>query len=240
MKTFAKNALIFALLVVSFILVACAGSGKYTEQTMDVKGFTSVELAVPGILYLTQGEGYSFRIKAEEDFLKRIEIEVEGSKLLIKTQRGINFSFGNEKVEVHVTMPVVEGIAIAGSGNVEAVTPINSDALKTSIAGSGDIKITNLTVTLLASSIAGSGDIVLAGRGTATSLDVSIAGSGDVLVHGIEFDSVKVNIAGSGNASVEARENLKARVAGSGDILYKGNPLVDAKVNGSGKIKSRR
>lgn len=240
MKTFLKNSLIYASLSFSLILVACVGNGKVIEERKEVKDFTSVELAVPGNLFLTQGNEYSFLIKADEDLLKRIEVEVEGGRLKIRTPRGLNFSFRNEKVEVHITMPSIEGLAIAGSGNIEAVTPINAEGLKTSIAGSGNIKITNLIVASLSTSIAGSGDIILAGKGNATEVTINIAGSGDVLVHGIEFENASVSIAGSGNASVEAKENLKARVAGSGDILYKGNPLVDAKVSGSGKIKSQK
>jgi hypothetical protein len=229
---------------ISFVAVITASScnvnGKVIEVKKDVSDFTSVELAVAGKLLLSQGNEYSLVIKAEEDVLDRIEVFVEGGKLRIKTKRDFGISFINDRIEAHLTMPFVEGLAIAGSGDIEAVTSVVAKSLKVSIAGSGSIKVTTLTLENLSASIAGSGDIIMNGKGSASDLNVSIAGSGDVLVNGIIFNDANISIAGSGNASIESKENLKARVAGSGDIYYKGNPFVDAKISGSGRVKSQK
>jgi hypothetical protein len=227
---------LFAVITAS----SCNVNGKVVEVKKDVSDFTAVELAVPGKLFLSQGNDYSLVIKGEEDVLERIEVIVEGGKLRIKTKRDFGFTLRDERIEAYLTMPFVEGLAIAGSGDIEAITSIVAKSLKASIAGSGGIKITTLTLENLSASIAGSGDIIMNGKGSANDLNVSIAGSGDVLVNGIVFNDANISIAGSGNASVESKENLKARVAGSGDIYYKGNPLVDAKISGSGKVRSQK
>jgi hypothetical protein len=240
MKAIAKTLIVSAATYIALVATACAGDGKVIEDTKSVKDFKSVELAVPGKLTISQGSDFSFAMKGDEDFLKEIEVILDGDKLQIKRKSGFNYSFGNKKVDVFVTMPVVEGLSIAGSGDIEAATPISAKDLKTAIAGSGNIKITDLTVDNLKASIAGSGDVIINGKGNAQDLDASVAGSGDILVNGIMFNNAKISIAGSGNATIAAKESLKARVAGSGDIYYNGNPLVDAKISGSGTVKSHK
>lgn len=240
MKAIAKTLIVSAAAYIALVATACAGDGKVIEDKKSVKDFKSVELAVPGKLFLTQGPEYSLVIKGDEEFLEKIEVVLDGDKLRIKLESGFNFSLRNEKVEVYVTMPEVEGLYIAGSGDIEATTPVAAKGLKTSIAGSGNIKITDLTVENLSAAIAGSGDVIINGKGNAQDLDASVAGSGDILVNGIMFNNASINIAGSGNATIGAKENLTARVAGSGDIYYNGNPLVDAKISGSGKVKSHK
>lgn len=240
MKSIAKKLVVAISLFAILSTTSCTVNGEVVEVKKDVSDFTYVELAVAGKLFLSQGSEYSLVIKAEEDALERIEVVVEGGKLRIKSKRNFCCTFQSDRIEAYLTMPIVEGLAIAGSGNIEAVTAVSATNLKASIAGSGIIKITTLTLESLSASIAGSGDIILNGKGSAKDLSVSIAGSGDLLVNGIVFNDANISIAGSGNASIESKENLKARVAGSGDIYYKGNPLVDVKISGSGKVKSQK
>jgi hypothetical protein len=241
MKELAKKISLAIVLSTSIFASSCTTtlSGEIKKESRDVKDFTGIELGVPGDVYLTQGTDFAFTVEADKDILEKLVTEVEGSTLKIRTEKGFNIGWIDEEIKIYITMPTVEKLSISGSGDIIAVTKIESESLLLSISGSGDISIDDLKVNDFSAKISGSGDISVSGRGKANGAEVKISGSGDVSLKDIEFANADVSITGSGDAFVIATENLTARVVGSGDITYGGKPLVDAKVTGSGQINSK-
>lgn len=240
MKTTFKRMGIAVLLSLAIVTSSCANSLTEVrkKEERDVKNFTAIQLSISADVYLTQADGYSFTIEGDESFLDKVITEVRGNTLVIKTERS-NLRFLKSNTKIYITMPQIEGLAISGSGDIKAITPVVASDLTLKISGSGDIAIPDLTLNSLYAAISGSGDIAISGQGTASEANVKISGSGDVMLKGVRFQNADISIAGSGDAYVELAENLKARVAGSGDIVYSGNPLVEAKVSGSGTIRNK-
>jgi len=214
-------------------------SGETVKEDRALANFSSIQLAIPADLYLSQGDSYSFTIEGDKDFLSQVITEVRGNSLVIKTEGWVNFGWRNLKVKVFVTMPQVNGLTVSGSGDIRAQTPIATDNLSVRVSGSGDVNISNLTVRDLDIAVSGSGDVKLSGKGSAGDASVKVSGSGDVALQGLEFHNAKVSISGSGDAYLVVTQSLEARVVGSGDIVYSGNPLVDGKVSGSGRIRNK-
>ena len=241
MKSTLKRMSIAISLSVAIVLSSCTTtmSGEQKKESRNVEDFNAIELSIAADVYLTQGEGYSFTIEGDKDYLEKVVTEVRGNTLVIKTENWVSFGFSNLEVKVYITMPEVEGLSISGSGDIKAVTPINAHDLTIKISGSGDVLIPQLAINSLSASISGSGDVEVSGEGSSTSAKVRITGSGDVSLKGIRFQDADISISGSGDTFLHATENLNARVVGSGDIVYAGNPLVDAKVSGSGTIKNK-
>jgi len=240
MKRLFRNLAIAFFLSVGIISNACTTSlsSEIGQELRNLKDFTGISLSISADVYLTQGNEYSVNIEADKDILDKIETEVEGGILKISTVRGFSIGWNNAKIKIHVTMPEIQKLSIAGSGDIKAVTSITANNLSTSISGSGDISIPDLSVKTLTANISGSGDINILGKGTAKDASIKVTGSGDITLKGIEFKDGEVTITGSGNAYLVVTENLNARVVGSGDIVYSGNPLIDAKVTGSGRIQA--
>jgi hypothetical protein len=244
-KKIMKNAIqhlsVAIALSVAIITSSCVTtySGETVKEDRALANFSSIQLAIPADLYLSQGDTYSFTIEGDKDFLSEVITEVKGSSLVIKTEGWVNFGWRNLKVKVFVTMPEVNGLTVSGSGDIRAQTPIATENLSVRVSGSGDVNISNLTVRDLDVAVSGSGDVKLSGKGSAGDASVKVTGSGDVALHGIEFNNAEVSISGSGDAYLVASQSLKARVVGSGDIVYSGNPLVDGKVSGSGRIRNK-
>lgn len=224
-------------IVVSSCMVSF--SGETVKEERDLKDFTSVSLAVPGNIYLSQGNSYSFSIEGDSGFLSEIITEVRGDKLSIRTEGWVNLGWKDKKVKIYITMPQVEGLSVSGSGDIIGQTAIETKQLDIRVSGSGDITIPRLGVETLNISISGSGDVYIAGKGKGKSASVKVTGSGDVNLEKIEFANADVSVSGSGDIYLFATETLNARVVGSGDIYYSGNPLVDGRVSGSGHIKNK-
>jgi hypothetical protein len=112
----------------------------------------------------------------------------------------------------------IDGVALAGSGDITNTGTIKSDNFKLALAGSGDIDL----------------------KVDANKIKTSIAGSGDIKAYGLRTKSISVNVAGSGNVRTTVSESIKVRTAGSGSVYYKGNPdKIDSKSAGSGSVIDR-
>ena len=213
------------LLLVALLVSGCgfqmvSGSGRIASETRNIRGFSSVTLAGIGNLYLTQGETESVRIEAEDNLIPYFETSVQGSTLTIGIKNqyiGINLQ-PTKPVKFYVTLPKIEAVTLAGSGNIFA-GEIQTSAFKISLLGSGNISADSLTATTANLRLAGSGDINI-GSVTADGLTANIAGSGNIKVSMLKATTVSATTAGSGDFNMSGEVNDQhIEILGSGDYL---------------------
>jgi hypothetical protein len=231
-----KKNMIFRNLALIFLLSAvttCALPSTPQTNERNLSNFQKISFNISGNLYLTQGDAYVVKLEGKEADLAEIITKVENNTLLIKSKSGWK-QLGD--IKIYVTMPVIEGADLAGSGNIYATQAIKAESITLSVSGSGNITFENLVSANTHASIAGSGNIQLKGK-SAESLDIDISGSGNVSAENFETKNTGVNISGSGSARVYATENLKTDIVGSGSVFYKGRPLINANSVGSGSTR---
>jgi hypothetical protein len=230
--------LLAGLLLLTSVTVAPAQDR--TREAREVGAFTEVSLGVPGTLHLRQGESRSVEVEATPKVLDHLETTVDGDELEIRDESNfLERMFDGDrdwgKIDVYVTAPTFEKIALAGSGAVVGETPIEGSSLDLENAGSGDVEL-EVTVTDLSASIAGSGTMRI--RGTADRVEVRIAGSGTVQAMGLTTATAEIEVTGSGDTQLHVTNRLSARIIGSGDVEYRGSPEVDTSILGSGNVRS--
>ena len=212
------------------------GNGDVITETRKTSEYESISSAGNFDVKLVPGKEGEIILNGEENLMKYIITEVKSGKLTIKVKKNTNIKF-TKKFVVTVPYKDIDGVALAGSGDITNSGTIKSDNLKLALAGSGDIDL-NVDAGKIKTSIAGSGAIKLAGD--SNSLTCSIAGSGDIKAYGLNTKSVSVSVAGSGNVSTTVSESIKVRTAGSGSVYYKGNPdKIDSKSAGSGSVVNK-
>ncbi len=221
----------FTQTIILSLLVLAAQSVFAYDENRELKNFSEIAFSISGDLYLTQGNSFSIKIEGDQKDVEKIITKVEGNTLIIKVDNHWK-SYGD--VKVYVTLPKLEELALAGSGNIIAKSAFAVDGLEMSVAGSGDIFFDNLTTQKTEISVAGSGDIKLVGS-SGEKLEISIAGSGDINATEFKAQKVEVDISGSGTAKVYATDKLETSIVGSGSVYYKGDPKVDASSIGSGR-----
>jgi len=212
------------------------------RQSRDVEAFTNIGFAISGTLYISQGETHSVEIDADDEILEYIETVVNNGRLHIRGQEETGwFSWlrsGTRRsatADVYVTTPSLDGVSVAGSGDVIVRDTFTSDRFSVEIAGSGNIELP-LEASAVTARIAGSGSMNLSGM--ADDLSVNIAGSGDVRASDLQVARAEVRIAGSGDCHVYAREHLNVQIMGSGDVFYAGEPEIERSVMGSGRVRA--
>lgn len=213
-------------------------SQNLVTKEIKVDNFTHVNINGSIDVTYTQKTGKpDVTIYTSDNLVELLNVEVKGNTLNIGFKKGVNASYN--KLEVRISAEKLNRVSIAGSGDFEFANGLNTDALNLSVAGSGDIKGSDIVCTDLKVSIAGSGDIncnkISCGR-----LNTSIAGSGDLKLDEVTATSVNASIAGSGTLILTGNaQNASYSIAGSGDLFAEDFEVkrASADISGSGEIK---
>lgn len=207
-----------------------------TRETRTVGAFTSVGLGGSMKVVLRQGSPQKVEVQGDAEDLAHLETIVTNNKLRINTKKQSGMSWYNLKgnVTVYVTMPVIKGLSVGGSGTIKAADAIKAANLDLAVSGSGGIQLTSVTADKISSSLSGSGTIQAAG--VAPEQAISVSGSGGVQAAKLQSKTCSVSISGSGDCRVQATQLLEASIVGSGEVYVTGNPVVKSSVVGSGRV----
>ncbi|MEM8695626.1 MAG: head GIN domain-containing protein [Pseudomonadota bacterium] len=217
--------------------IELGGDGLANGQPLDaleLEAFDSVSLRGPDNVEITLGEAYDIRIEGDPDVVERLEFEIRRDTLRIGRDRGNGIGIGDEAATVFITLPVLNGASISGSGDMR-IERAESERFEASIAGSGSMAIAALEAEQAEFDIAGSGDIEAAG--TVADLEIGIAGSGDVEAEELRVERAEVDIAGSGNVEIFATGEVNGSLIGSGDIRVRGGAECRSNSIGSGEMR---
>lgn len=211
------------------------GNGKVIEKTRQVGDFEALGVSGSFDVFLVKGQEGKVIVNVEQNLEPYLETEVENGTLKVRWKKGSNVrTTKSTKVTVHFDK--LDGVALAGSGDIISKDPIVTDEIKIAVAGSGDIQL-ELDANHSKAAISGSGDIELSG--TSKSFEAAVAGSGDIEAYDLKTEKSELKISGSGTIHASVENELVARISGSGNVKYKGNPRVeDVKVSGSGNVST--
>ena len=191
------------------------------NKDVCVGAFEKIEMAGGFDITFQQSDSAKVRIQAPANVLEEIEVRCDGHTLYVgpKTKKHLlAWRVMHDRVKIFASSPDLTGVEIAGSGEFDIPGSLDTDNLHMSIAGSGDIDLSDVICDKLDASIAGSGDIKI-GKLATGSAKFSIAGSGDVEAFLSDCGSLSTEVAGSGDMKFSGRtKQYHEAVAGSGSI----------------------
>jgi hypothetical protein len=203
-----------------------------------VGNFRQVEVAGPYDVSVRTGGNPGVSGSGPEKLLERTVVEVRGDKLIIHPEKTHSFfHWGRSlhgKASFAVTVPELDGAAIAGSGDLQ-VDRISGQQFEGEVAGSGALSLGTVQVQSLKLGIAGSGS-ARASVGKAQSARYDIAGSGDIDAQAVQTEELKVSIAGSGGVKAHSSGTAKVNIMGSGDVAVAGGAKCSISKTGSGSV----
>ena len=210
----------------------CAkGTGDLVRKPIIVPAFHGIELEGSVDVVVRKGAVQQVELEGQKEVVDLITAEVDdgvwhiGSSKCYSTDRPF---------AVFITIPEVDHIAVAGSGDVQADSVFGAGETLLRIAGSGGIRASGLSEKRLIVHIDGSGDVEVGG--TTTNFDAQVQGSGNIVGGALSAAEAEVVIQGSGDAEITAITNLNATVQGSGSVRYHGKPQVRSRIEGSGAV----
>jgi hypothetical protein len=230
------------------------------KEIRKVDSFNRLSFRVPGKLYLRQGSPQKVEVEASRDVLEELDVDVDGNTLVIgrKGNGWLDFNWdwdNDDKVNVYITVPNIEGINVSGSGTVVSENKLTVGDLDLKVSGSGLLEITADASGEVEADVSGSGTIKLSGKCQSFDSDVSgsgrvkmeqtvardatfgVSGSGRIEASGTAT-SVRATISGSGRvlaANLET-DRCNVRISGSGGVEINVKSELDANISGSGSV----
>lgn len=205
------------------------------DMVYPLTAFNEVSSIGSQDVMISQGDVFAVRAEGPANRIEDLEAVVEDGRLVIRPRRGgpnIRLT-GHDDVTFHVTMPTIDRVALAGSGDVE-VDRVTGPGFTGLVEGGGELVIRDLGTDWVELSVDGSGDLAVSG--TTREARLSIRGSGEVDAEGLDTTTASITIDGSGEASLEVAERAEVTVNGSGDVDVTGPGLCAVTINGSGDV----
>ncbi|WP_444910015.1 GIN domain-containing protein [Microbulbifer sp. TRSA005] len=240
---------LFALLALFVLSSAQAEGDKKETKSFDVNGFTRVSLRGSSHVEVIQGDHFAVNASGPAEVMPHVKAEVKGNTLELYVDDNTQHWFGvititrdrDQKVHFTVTMPKVEALEVAGSGQAVAET-LESETIDLGVTGSGTVRVAKAAAENLSAYVTGSGDLIL-DKALSVNSEIAISGSGDIFLGGITGEKLSAEIRGSGDMRVGGRvADVNIRIMGSGDFVGRSLRADNASgaVMGSGDIVLKR
>jgi hypothetical protein len=194
------------------------GTGPIVSQVREIDGFSTVINTGSFEVQVSLSDTFGVEVEAQENLLSIIETYVSGNSLVIKTKSGTCIGHASP-VQVHVSLPSVEGLELSGSGNMELDIATGTH-FECSNTGSGFIMV----------------DTVIAGD-----ILIGNSASGTIFVNESFADEVRLVQSGSGTieaAIIYRPSEVSIHHSSSGKVrsTVADGELVRGILSGSGKI----
>lgn len=208
-----------------------AGQAHAANRAFTVTSFDRIRVEGPYKVDVRTGAGPSAKGMGDVHALDRMQVEVQGTTLIVRTDRsGWTGWPGQQTGEatLAVTTPALSSAVLGGSGSV-SINRMAGSRVDISVAGSGDVSIGRVEADGLR--------LTLAGSGKAAQARVTVQGSGDVDAAGLTVQDADVLVAGSGNVSLSATRRATVKADGVGKVTISGKPACAVTSSGSAVVR---
>lgn len=226
-----------AAMGVAILLLACVapdcitGKGAVVKRPLQLQPVHAITLQGSLDVQLTQGEGQSVEVEAQENLVDLVETTVKDGHWTIRTRACYRT---DKPFVVHLRVPKIDRVTVQGSGDVVGTGTFAGNSFNLDVQGSGDLKI-NVNGVSVKTSVQGSGAVKLSG--TCEDLAATVQGSGDVKAAELKAGRARVSVMGSGDITLQTNGALEGEIMGSGDVEYVGTPSpLSVQVTGSGRV----
>lgn len=230
-----KNLLIIAICSVTaagLTILGCVGSGTPIAEPRPVTEFEGIEVSGSMYVMVRVGPEASVRVVADDNLVRRVETDVKGGRLHLRSPRP---AIQDAPLEVHVTTPRLGYIGVSLAGDIEVDLDGRAlDQLAVKVSGAGKLRVAGLSANRLSVDVNGAGNVQI--DGGVNHLDFDLSGVGAGKFAGLCARTAEVRMGGAGKVTLNALERLEARFSGAGSVNYYGTPAVELHDSGPGGI----
>jgi hypothetical protein len=209
------------------------GSGHVVEESRPVSGFSGVELAGPGELFIRQGQKETLSVEAEDNLIQYFASEVVDGMLKIGLRGKVGMNT-KQSIRFYVTARDLDTIIVSNLATVTA-SALETAQLTVRVGDGGRVKIETLMADRLVVHVDGLGSLSIA-SGEVGEQDLTVLG-GSYEAGGLQSARASARLTGLGSATVRVSDHLQVDIRKGGTVQYVGNPIVEQEVGGLGQIK---
>lgn len=210
---------------------AVKGSGQLRREERAVGPFSALKLGGSLDVELRQADRPRLEIEGDDNLLPLIALEMHDTTLHIVQRRGMKPT----RLQIVLYTPVLDSVSLGGAAvlNTEAW---QAPRMTVKAGGAAVLRLRGLRLETVFAELGGAAVLTMAG--TADDLVATLGGSAVLRAATLQARNATLQIGGAGNATVSAREQLKASVGGAGGLGYHGQPHTELSRSGAGSIQA--
>lgn len=211
------------------------GDGNVTTKTREVTSeFQKIKVSRGIDVFLTQGNGFSLEVEADENLHNVITTEFDEDNNMLRISANENIK-SSKAQKVILTVKDISSINTTSGSHVYSETGLNVDNLTISSTSGSHIDLDVDTSTLRINTTSGAGIDI---SGTTEKLNVAATSGSYIKANNLKSESTTVSATSGANITVNTTKELKASATSGASIKYEGNPeKVDKNSGVSGSIK---
>lgn len=167
-----------------------------TFDRLDISGIDEVTIAY--------GDSSEVTFSGDAEAIAQFNVDTKDGLLVIKKKDN---SRRRQQVNVHISLPSLHGMKMAGTGSIILQDEIKTDLLKADINGCGSLKTQGIICDELKMNVSGVSDVKLNGI-TAKDASLSVNGGGSVEAHFTDTGALSCSFHGIGSVSLKG--NVKS------------------------------
>lgn len=183
------------------------GSGIQKSETRNVRDFKKIDAGGAVNVEISIRNEFGVEVQADDNLLANIKTEVSGDTLKIFSEDRIS---SKTKINVKISMPVVEGLDISGASTANAAN-VKAESLQLKASGASKITIS----------------------GQVKDLKAEASGASGIEAENLQAENAEAEASGASKATISATDSLDADASGASKITYIGEPK-NLKQNSSG------
>lgn len=220
------------------VLLMLPAPALAADRIVTVTNFDRIRVDGPYQVEIITGRGASAKISGDRAAIDRVEMDVQGMTLTIRTNRtawagGWPGDERNGPVIIRLTAGELRGATISGSGSLK-IDKVRGPRISLGAEGSARMTIGRVETDRLDIGIIGSATLALAG--TTKALTATARGAGTIEGAGLTASDLTLTSESAGNVALGARLTAKVISTGSGSITIGGKPACTVNALGSGAV----
>jgi hypothetical protein len=224
--------------VLGLALSALALPASAADRTYTVTGFDRVRVEGPFDVRLTVGNaGASAKASGQPDVLANLDIEVQGTTLIVRK----GASGWGERGKADGPAPVITLVTsnlrtatVIGGGKLAVGGSIRTQRLDLAVNGTGSIDARGIDSDELSVTLIGAGNVALAGKSGRARMLTN--GSGTILALPLTVSDLVVRLDGPGETQASARFTANLTSTGLGRIVVSGGAKCTTNAQAGGPI----
>src|ERR1051326_167333 len=207
--------------VLSLALVILAVSNVMGEtRKLNFMGFDEIAVGYGMHVSITQDDTYHVEVTGAPADLERLDVQQTGSLLKFSVRSGWLWSFRFDRIDVAVTLPVLQRLHLSGGAQGNMNMTIGSKSFTANLSGgsslSGQMNCGDIYLNFSGGSRTG-----LSGNGGR--LTVNGSGGSKYELKDFSVTNMRANLSGGSQLTVHLNGELSANVSGGSQIVYYGN-----------------
>jgi len=233
MKTFTNSLAGLILLALTFNTAEAQtkGNGNVISQERQLTSFDGIDVGSAINLFVSQGGKQSVKVETDENLQEKVITRVESGTLTLSSRNIKN----STKLNVYVTIPVLNRLEASGASEVKGLTPFKSDNFELSCTGASEVSL-EITSHSLKNNISGASEVKL--KVSAQEINTEASGASEIELSGTaKLQKIDLSGAMEQNSADLVTEITSGKLSGASDCTINATKQINIHLSGASSIE---